>query len=348
MKLLLISVKSTVSRGGIATWTERFLDKCGAHGMSCDLVNIEAVGKRAEQGTAKRNLKDEFVRTRRIFKDLKSCLKNKRYDAVHLNSSCGSFGLFRDYLIAKRIKKKKLRLIVHFHCDIPYWIKSSASQKYLGKLLALSDERLILCENSRVYLEKTYGVSSTKVPNFVDESSVLQSPKTIRETLKKVMFVGRISEAKGAEEIYALARLFPEISFCLIGDASNAVLAWEKPDNITLTGGKPHDEVLKYLNDADLFLFPSHSEGFSLALTEAMAMGVPAIATDVGANADMLADGCGMVVSVGDVDAMADAIRALSDPEQRRLMSERAVKKVREQYATDVIVETFKKYYQGN
>lgn len=348
MKLLLISVKSNVSRGGIATWTERFLNQCDTHGISCDLVNMEAVGKRAEQGTAKRNLKDELIRTRRIFKDLKTCLKNERYDAVHLNSSCGSFGLFRDYMIAKRIKKKKLRLVVHFHCDIPYWIKSSTSRKYLGKLISLSDEHLVLCENSRVYLEKNYGISSIKVPNFIDESSILQDTKTIHDTLKNVMFVGRISKAKGAEEIYALARSFPDLSFCLIGDASDAVLAWEKPDNITLTGGKPHDEVLKYLKDGDLFLFPSHSEGFSLALTEAMAMGLPSIATDVGANADMLADGCGVIVSVGDVDAMADAIHALNDPEKRKLMSENAVKKVREQYATDIIVENFKKYYQGN
>ena len=346
MKLLLISVQSKISRGGIATWTDRFLDRCDAHGIKCDVVNMEAVGKRAELGTAKRSLKDELVRTRRIFKDLKACLKKEHYDAVHLNSSCGSFGLFRDYMIAKQIKKKGLRLIVHFHCDIPYWIKKSISRKYLGRLVALADERLVLCENSRVYLEKTYGVSSIKIPNFIDEDSILREEKAVNKELKNVVFVGRISKAKGAEEIYALAELFPQLSFRLIGDISDPIAALKTPENVMLTGGKPHGEVLQYLRNADVFLFPSHSEGFSLALTEAMAMGLPSIATDVGANADMLADGCGIIIPVKDIDAMATALRELEDAETRQKISDNAREKVREQYTTNVIIERLANYYQ--
>ena len=75
MKLLLISVQSTVSRGGIAVWTDRYLSRCASHGIDCTLVNTEMIGKRAEQGTAKRSLNDEIVRTRRIFADLRDALK---------------------------------------------------------------------------------------------------------------------------------------------------------------------------------------------------------------------------------------------------------------------------------
>lgn len=89
MKLLLISVRSEVSRGGIATWTDRFLNACEVHGISCTLVNTELMGKRQEKGTAGRSLTDEFVRTRRIFRDLRSALKRESYDAAHLNTSCG-------------------------------------------------------------------------------------------------------------------------------------------------------------------------------------------------------------------------------------------------------------------
>ena len=51
MKLLLISVRSKVSRGGIATWTDRFLNACERHGIVCELVNTEAVGKCRKRGT---------------------------------------------------------------------------------------------------------------------------------------------------------------------------------------------------------------------------------------------------------------------------------------------------------
>lgn len=346
MRLLLISVKSAVSYGGIATWTERFLANCEGHGISCDLVNTETIGKRREQGTARRNFFDEVIRTRRIFRDLRRALINNDYNVVHLNTSCGKFGLFRDYIMARRIKKKDLRLVTHFHCDIPYWIHNSVSRRVLGKLVSLSDERLVLCENSRVYLEKAFGASSRKVPNFLDDTLIRRDDKPIAETLSTAFFVGRVSEAKGARELYTLASLFPAIRFRLVGDVSDTVATWGKPENVVLVGSLPHAEVLNEMDQADIFVFPSHSEGFSLALTEAMARGLPSIATDVGAAADMLTGGCGIVTPAGDLDAMVAAMERFADANVRREASHRAVQKVREQYATDVILEEFKIYYQ--
>ena len=345
MNLLLISVHSERSRGGIATWTDRFLNNCEGHGISCTLVNTVVTGKRLEKDTAKRSYFDEIGRTKRIFADLKKRLEERSYDAAHLNTSCGTFGLFRDYLVAKRIKKKGLRLITHFHCDVPYWIHNPISRRCLSKLVALSDENLVLCENSRIYLEKAFGVSSHKVPNFLDDALIRSDEKNISKAVKTAFFVGRVSEAKGAKELYQLAERFSDIEFRLVGEVSDTVASWKKPENVTLVGGMPHSKVLSEMDRADIFVFPSHSEGFSLALTEAMARGLASVATDVGAAADMLADGCGVVVPVGDFDAMVAAIDQYADSDVRRIASACAVKKVREQYATDVILERFKKYY---
>lgn len=346
MKLLLVSVKSEKSRGGIAVWTERYLSRCAAHGIDCTLVNTEIVGKRAQQGTAKRSLADEFVRTRRIFKDLGKCLKTE-FDAAHLNTSCGTFGLFRDYFIARKIKKKGIPLVTHYHCDIPYWIHNPVSRTVLGKLVRLSDRNLVLCENSRRYLEEQFGLESVKVPNFIEESVVRTEAKDIKEKTQRVFFVGRVEEAKGAAEMYALARRFPELTFELVGEVSDAVAAWDKPENVLLPEGMPHNQVIEALDGADLFLFPSHSEGFSVALMEAMARGVPAVATDVGANADMLADGCGIIVQKGDVDAMEQALRILAEPQNRRDISRRCVEKVRTSYTTDAVIRLLAEQY-GN
>ena len=347
MKLLLISVKSKASRGGIATWTKRFLDKCEKHDIFCDLVNTEMIGKRVEQNTHKRRLFDEVKRSRRIFFDLKRSLKESQYDAAHLNTSCGTFGLFRDYLIAKAIKKKHIRLIVHFHCDIPFWVHNSLSLKCLCKLAVLADERLVLCENSRKYLQDKCKVSSIKTPNFIDDWSILEGDKQIADVLSTVIYVGKVMEAKGSKEILELASRFPKITFKLVGDIVGEENRVDIPKNVIMLGGMPYDDVLKQLDSADVFLFPSHSEGFSLALTEAMARGLPCIATDVGANSDMLADGCGVVVAKGDVDAMEQAIKGLFDAEERKKASRNAVVKVKAEYTANPVMEKLMESYRG-
>lgn len=348
MNILLVSVRSHISRGGIAVWTDRFMEACPQHDLRCRLVNTEMVGLRAEQGSASRNWKDEYVRTKRIFRDLKVSLKQtaEPFDVAHLNTSCGTFGLFRDYMVAKRIKRHRIPLMVHFHCDIPFWVRRGISRKYLGKLLALSDQRLVLCENSRRYLEERYGVSSIKVPNFIEDALIASASKPVRDQVSKVFFVGRVTRDKGAEEIYSLARRFPHTVFELVGDIGDEIAGWDKPDNVHLLGGMPHEEVIRRMDDADVFLFPSHTEGFSVALTEAMARGLPSIATDVGANADMLDGGCGVVTDPGDVEAMASALEHMTSADTRQDMCGHAVSKVRTMYTTDAVMRQLVSFYR--
>lgn len=330
MELLLISVKSDISHGGIAVWTDRFLSRCAAQGISCSLVNTELIGSRVETG--RRNPFDELVRTLRIFRQLKGQLKSGSFRAAHLNTSCGNFGLFRDLLIARYIKARGIPLVTHYHCDIPYWIRNGISRRCLGLLARLSDRNLVLCENSRRFMKDNYSLDCVKLSNFVEADTVLDKPRDIRPRVERVFFVGRVEQAKGVEELYAVARQLPHITFQLVGNVCSQVKGWEKPDNVRLLGTLPNDQVITRLDEADLFILPSHTEGCSMALMEAMARGVPAIATDVGANADMLSEDCGIITPKHDIAAMVAAIRAMEDPVLRQTMSRNAVEKVRREY----------------
>jgi starch synthase len=68
-------------------------------------------------------------------------------------------------------------------------------------------------------------------------------------------------------------------------------------------------ELRERYRAADVFLFPSYFEGFALVLTEAMACGLPAIASTATIGSDIIDDTCGSLVPPGDVDALVNALR---------------------------------------
>lgn len=337
VKLLLISVQSQHATGGIAVWTEHFLSRCQQNDIFCHLVNLQVSQRRYLTG--KRKLIDEWHRTITIFRKLKKQLSEQTYDAVYLNTSCGPYGLFRDKSIASVIQKRQIPLVTHYHCEIPFWVKSKTSRRCLGLLAHMSNRNLVLCQSSLEFMKNYYHVDAVKVPNFVETSFVRSEDKEISPTIRQIFFVGRVAESKGAKELFDVAERLPNIIFKFAGNVSSVVAHWSKPPNVHLLGNIPRSDVLKLLDESDLFLFPSHTEGSSIALIECMARGVPAIAANVGSNADMLQNGCGIIVEKEDVSAMMDAISKLQDTELRRTMSQNAIRRVKEHY-TDKNVDS--------
>jgi glycosyltransferase involved in cell wall biosynthesis len=97
---------------------------------------------------------------------------------------------------------------------------------------------------------------------------------------------------------------------------------------------------------SDAALLTSANEGTPVALIEAAAAGRPAVATDVGGVADIVVEGAGLLVSAGDVPALADAIvRLAADPDLRRQMGERARAHVRRKFAVSRLVTELEGIY---
>ena len=92
-----------------------------------------------------------------------------------------------------------------------------------------------------------------------------------------------------------VAKSFPSISFRFVGNAPDNIISYANDNNINnafFVGVKPKEEVKKEMQDADVFMFLTYfyGEGFSNALAEAMAAGLPCIVTDWAANKDMIED----------------------------------------------------------
>ena len=96
-----------------------------------------------------------------------------------------------------------------------------------------------------------------------------------------------------------------------------AVAGMARPDLVVRLGRRSDDDLRDLYGAARLVAYPSVYEGFGLPVLEAMSAGVPVVATDVAALAEVAGDAA-VLVPVGDVDALADAIRLVWSDERRR------------------------------
>ena len=108
------------------------------------------------------------------------------------------------------------------------------------------------------------------------------------------------------------------------------------------------EDVAPYLAAADVFALSSDAEGFSNALLEAMSSSLACVATDVGGNAEALAEGAGVVVPPGDENALAAALaELLADETRRKELGEAARRRAVETFGLERMVDATACWYLG-
>lgn len=161
---------------------------------------------------------------------------------------------------------------------------------------------------------------------------------------KHLLFVGRLAGIKGVSVLFeALERIlprFPDMHLTLIGDGpERADLEREAQmrglgDVVIFAGYRSQAEVAEALQEADLLVLPSFAEGVPVVLMEAMAAGLPVIASRVAGIPELVEDGVsGLLVPPGDSDALAGAINELLvDPARCARMGEHGRAKVSSEF----------------
>jgi sugar transferase (PEP-CTERM/EpsH1 system associated) len=109
------------------------------------------------------------------------------------------------------------------------------------------------------------------------------------------------------------------------------------------------DDVPRFMRGFDLFVLPSLAEGVSNTILEAMATGLPVIATSVGGNPELVADGkTGTLVPAGTVDPMASAMsRYLADPALGLRQGREGRRVVENRFGLDEMVRQYQSLYDG-
>jgi len=121
----------------------------------------------------------------------------------------------------------------------------------------------------------------------------------------------------------------------------------ETIDFIHFVGTIPHDDLVSRYGDADVFVNPSLSDAFPLTVAEAMASGVPVVATRVGGVPEAVVENeTGVLVEPGDPAAMArEVCRLLGDRKLLESMGKAARERAIERFSWDRIVESLVEQY---
>jgi sugar transferase (PEP-CTERM/EpsH1 system associated) len=168
--------------------------------------------------------------------------------------------------------------------------------------------------------------------------------------------VGTLRPVKGhsylVEAIAEVRQNIPHVRLSLAGDGpmrdelEHLQQSLGLNGNVSLLGQR--DDVHELLRQFDVFALPSLSEGISNALLEAMAVGLPVIATNVGGNPEVVRHGAtGLLVPPQDSRALADALlQILSDPDRRQKMGRRGRERVETHFSLSAMARNYERIYE--
>ncbi|MFB2935006.1 glycosyltransferase family 4 protein [Aerosakkonemataceae cyanobacterium BLCC-F154] len=238
-------------------------------------------------------------------------LRDLRPDIVHASLTLSPL----DFVLPEICQELNLPLVATFHT--PYARKGAklkSGTQYLAyqlysPFLANYDRVIVFSEIQRELLARM-GVSPLQVaviPNGVDEQKYCPGTSNLKSQFNaKRIFVyqGRIAPEKNVEALlraWQKANMGPDCKLLIVGDGplkTSLEPFYDSESGIIWLGFVADEQRrIEILRGSDVFILPSLAEGLSLSLLEAMACGVACIATDVGADGEVLEGGAGIVVN---------------------------------------------------
>lgn len=275
---------------------------------------------------------------------------------VHFHTSQGwSYRrLFLFFLIAWAFGK---RTIWHVHGSSfdTYYRKSSRVEKAAirfglsraNAVIALSQSWLVKLQEISPGCRVSMIHNGVNVEKYHIERTGLHAPMT-------VLFLGRIGERKGVFDLIRAADRLrdTDVRFFIAGDgdvegAKAAIRAADLMNKVEVLGWVDNRQVVELLWRSDLYALPSYDEGLPMGILEAMAAGLPIIATPVGGIPDAVIDGAnGYLIEPGDSEALADRISRYSTDEAAWLQASRLSRKhADESFSMDCVERSLSALY---
>lgn len=326
MKLMTLLTDAFGCQGGIAKFNRDFLTVLAAHPQVSSIIVIPRhVKQPLESLPIKLTYLSSAARNKisYIWCLLATLVKSRGVGGV----ICGHINLLPLSALASFWYRKPLVLIIH---GIDAWDKPKSVMARLT--VSLIDSFISVSNFTKSRFLAWSGLSEeigTIIPNSIDTGRFSPGPrrKDLNESLgldgKTVLFtLGRMSAHecyKGFDEVIeALPRLaqeIPNIIYMVGGDGDDRARLEQKAsdlgvaDRVVFTGFIPESDKTDYYRLADVFVMPGRGEGFGIVYLEAMACGIPVIASTADASREAVRDGMlGEVVDPDNQDELISAI----------------------------------------
>jgi len=236
----------------------------------------------------------------------KELIKKNNYHLCH-----AFFGIPCGYIAMKLKKKFGLNYIVSLRgSDVPFYnsrfyLLDKLVFKKLSRKVWRSAKQVIA--NSKGLKDLALGTNPNQkiivIYNGVNTEEFKPSKTKKKNKVLKLISTGRLIERKGYSYLINALENQDNIELTLIGDGNlrNELesLSKELNVNVRFPGKKNKAEIIKELQNSDIFILPSLNEGMSNSILEAMACGLPIITTDTGGSEELI-DGNGFIVKKED------------------------------------------------
>ena len=247
-----------------------------------------------------------FINPMGSYKRIRDLMINHNIDVVHFHNPLFTF-------LNTLIKKREWPLVMTAHYVLDLKGNRIISKIYKGIIKLVTQyigkkiDRIICVNKDYIQIFQKWGVDPKKlvfIPNGIDTSRFTPGKSVFSEAFKDekvIIFFGRLHYQKNVD---LLIKGFQQISYnrvklLIIGDGPDANRLHKlsrNDENIIFTGRVSDEELVEYLRVAYMMVLPSRGETASLTLMEAMACGLPVIASDVGNNRSILDNGRGLLL----------------------------------------------------
>jgi glycosyltransferase involved in cell wall biosynthesis len=254
-------------------------------------------------------------------------LKKGKFDAVHVNTAFNALSIARDYSLTKAAKAAGVPVLLHVHGGKflaedfdKEWLRQIAE-----RMLASVDAIVVLSEIEKNILEKRGVKRSVEVlENAVAVEDYAPNKKNIEFSAaeKTIIFLGRLHESKGLNEIVEAAGILQNRKFrfnfkCFgAGDLQDFFVREMTrilSDKFHFGGVVAGEEKIRALSESDIFVLPSrYGEGLPMAMLEAMASGCVVVASEMASIGAVVQNNVnGFTIEPGSVAQLVEKLKMI-------------------------------------
>ncbi|MBL1385759.1 MAG: glycosyltransferase family 4 protein [Colwellia sp.] len=302
-------------KGGIATWVDELVN-ANEQSNFADIYMFNTANKRkAGVYSNIKKIKDGLGLIAKQVIGFANVLKSNDVDLVHLSSS-GGFAHFRDILftLLSKCYGKKIVLQLHYGVNDNAYLWPPCAKLFLFILQRITDRVLVLDDS---YVKSSPHKKLALSFNGITPNTTIN----ISKKKKEIVFVGWIIKQKG---VFDLIHSWNEIldkndwQLTIIGPALKEEDKKLKQiinlGTTTYLGELSREEVIKRINNAKVFVLPSHTEGFPFAVLEAMERELALIVSNVGGMSQLFNEGNepGWLIEPNDTKALKRVLETVT------------------------------------